>query len=227
MPCWDSVLTVTHAPSSPAPQTMCLAAGISDSASLRPSGTRGEGGGWPGSPSRPGCTPAPAGVWGMVVLDKRASKLLEPLTLGGWRGRLQLWPVTSVLATSLRSSRPRRPLSSLPCSPHTPTPTRGSLHLGTSVRRELPNREGRTSECGRGRVSGLGVWRPLPVPVGVTTAPCRGPGSGEPVSLPRKPGTNCLAGQWLAARCLFIYDVLLTSGTAIPTCSPRLLVMHE
>lgn len=75
MPCRDRVPTVTRAPSSPAPQTTCLAARIPDSAPPCLPGTQGVGGGYP--------LPAPAGVWGMVVLDKRASKLLEPLAIGG------------------------------------------------------------------------------------------------------------------------------------------------
>lgn len=66
---WDGVLTV----SSPALQTRCLAAGLSDSSSLQPSGVLRmgrEGGRIP---------PTQAGLWEMVVPDKKAWKLLRTL----------------------------------------------------------------------------------------------------------------------------------------------------
>lgn len=85
-----------------------------------------------------------------MVPNKKASELLEPLTLVGWgwvRGQLQL--VTSVLARSLRRSRWRRSQSSLWCSLHPPPPQHP--HTGLSSPNiclvTLPVLEARTPEC--------------------------------------------------------------------------------
>lgn len=117
---------VAGSASSPAPQPTCLAAGLSDSAAPKLSRVLGVEGSWLGCPSKPGRAPPRQGVG--VVPDKRASKLRWPLTHGGGGGRLQLWPVTSVLARPLRSSR----LGSSVQPPAPDTHTR-SLHPRTSV----------------------------------------------------------------------------------------------
>lgn len=118
---WDGVLTVSRSVSSPARRTRCLAAGLSDSASLQPSEREAV-------PPRLGCwrwwfqTRQPRNSWGPCLLGPGRWEE-GVLVCGG-----VLWPVTSVLARSLRSSRPRRSQASTP-----PTPTRASVRLSTSV----------------------------------------------------------------------------------------------
>lgn len=141
----------------------------------------------------------------MVVLDKRASKLLEPLAIGGGgtaaalAGDISAGDVLEKFQTQKVSEQ----------SAARPPPPDTHAWVATSQNICLL----RTSKpC---RAAPLTAARGLRRGWVCTSLSWVGVGGGP------------LAGRRPAARCLFIYDLLLRWGTAIPTCSPLPLVMHE